>query len=155
MNTKSHKTPYDLFALWQTEDQEMESCIGDLRSWMMEVNQLGIPHFGEAAVRLLTLRNRLLQHFDRENEIIESLANHFADSEPSMKELRSDSARDHLQIMERLDELMERLNELEPPFESWSTAMNEIEAFIDRLHQHESDESGSFATIMAAGDSQS
>ena len=153
MNTKSQKSPTELFNEWQAEDREMDSCISDLRAWMNEVNQLGIPHFGEAADRLTSLRVRMLEHFEREDQIVERLAGHFADSDPSLKTLQEASLRDHQRILQRLDALMERLSQLEPPFESWVAAMGEIEGFVGGLHQHEREESDSFSAVLSSGGS--
>jgi len=155
VNTQSkEKTPSDLFADWQTEDQGLESFVSELRDWMNGVNQLGIPQFGEAGDRLRSLRRRLLQHFDREDEIIEGLSDHFDDSSSTVSALRTRYAADHRHIQQRLDDLMERLGELEPPFESWIGAMDEIESFVNGLEQHEREELDNISALLIVGESQ-
>ena len=153
MNTPISKMPSTLFHNWQTEDRQLDIYIQDLRGWMKEVNQLGIPHFGEAATRLSALRQRLLEHFHSENEIIASLGEHFPDSDASLNQLQSRSAADHQAMMQRIDSLMERLNRLEPPFESWMSAMKEIEAFVTSLNEHEEEETRHITAMLIAGES--
>ncbi len=154
MNTKSNHMPSDLFDQWQSEDRQLKSYMDELREWMNQVNQLGIPHFGEAGSRLASLRQRLQQHFEREDEIVQSLAAHFVASDATVAALRANSGEDHQLILNRLDSLMKRLHQLEPPFESWLAAMNEIELFVEGLNQHEKDESNYVAAMLIAGESQ-
>ena len=153
MNAKSKPTPSFLFAQWQTEDRQLGEYVQELQAWMKEVNDIGIPHFGEAGDRLRSLRERLQEHFDREDEIIEGLAEYFNDSPSSVDALRNQSSADHQHIMHRLDGLMERLNQLEPPFKSWLAAMGEVESFVSGLAQHEREESDTVAALLIVGES--
>jgi hypothetical protein len=117
------------------------------------VNDIGIPHFGEAGDRLRSRRGRLVQHIDRQDEKIEGLAEYFDDSPSAVGPLRNQSSADHQHIMHRLDGLMERLNQLEPPFKSWLAAMGEIESFVSGLAQHEREESDTVAALLIVGES--
>jgi hypothetical protein len=153
MNAKSKPTPSFLFAQWQTEDRQLGEYVQELQAWMKEVNDIGIPHFGEAGDRLRSLRGRLQQHFDREDDIIEGLEEYFDDSPSAVGALRNQSSADHQHIMHRLDGLMERLNQLEPPFKSWLAAMGEIESFVSGLAQHEREESDTVAALLIVGES--
>ena len=47
MNTKGISELSHIFEDWRSEDRKLSSCIDEIRDWMSEVNQLGIPHFGE------------------------------------------------------------------------------------------------------------
>lgn len=141
MNSNPNTSPPRLFSLWHAEDQELRSHIDQMRQWMNEVNQLGIPHFGEAGDRLASLRKRLSQHFNREDEIIESLAANSGDSATAIEDLRSRSQSEHQQLLNRVDELSHRLNLIDPPFSSWTAATQEIEGFVDELQRHEQAES--------------
>jgi len=152
MSSEALNTPAELFNEWREEDRDLDAYIDELRGWMREVNQLGIPHFGEAAARLTSLRSRLMRHFEREHQIIASLANHFSGTDSALETLKAHAQRDHAAMLNQLDELMQRLNQLDPPFCSWLAAMEEIEAFVSRLWQHERLESGYVSTILAADD---
>ena len=63
-----------IFDNWLSEDRQMHESLGEIRDWMKQVEQLGIPHFGETANRLLPLRERLQKHFQQEDEMITRLA---------------------------------------------------------------------------------
>ena len=136
----------------------MKASIDDLNMWMSEVNQLGIPHFGEAGSRLQNLRYRMLQHFKREDLIVENLAAQFeSESQASalavVAELHQRATSDHETLLIRLDDLIERLNHLEPPFQSWLEAMQEIELFTLQLQEHEDYEWEQINAIVASHNS--
>lgn len=151
MNMTTNKTITALFGEWRIEDRQLQSVIEELREWMCEVNQLGIPHFGEAGVRLRTLRQRLLLHFSREDAIIKGLAEAHRSGSPQVDNIGTRSADDHQQLLVRLDGLCERLTQLEPPFASWQAAMGEIESFVSALDSHEKEEYQDISTMLNAG----
>lgn len=148
MNPNASPSVSVIFANWQKEDRGLESCVDQVRDWMREVAQLGIPHFGETATRLRPLRHRLVQHFAREDEMIEQLAQLYSSSSPEIEAVRRQSVHDHDQLLARLDNLINRLNELVPPFDSWQTAIDDVEMFVDLLEQHEEQESESVQMLM-------
>ncbi len=130
-----------IFQQWQSEDRELEDRVDELRDWMQEVNQLGIPHFGETAGRLRPLRRLLVGHFDREDEMMAQLAKAYPASSPEVHGAQEHSTHDHLHLLCRVDELINRLAETEPPFDSWQAAMDDVEILVEALEQHEEDES--------------
>ena len=143
MNSGTERPLPKIFDRWRAEDRELELRIDELRDWMGEVSQLGIPHFGETATRLGQVRERLVKHFQREDEMVAELARLYPDSSPEIASIRKQSSRDHSQLLTRLDDLSKRLSELEPPFESWQEAMQDVELFVNELEQHEDHESES------------
>ncbi len=54
----------------------------------------------------------------------------------------------HDQLLTRLSDLIDRLSLPEPPFESWTNAMDEVALFVDALEQHEEHETRSVAMLM-------
>lgn len=148
MNTNAKHPLTDFFQTWQTEDRALEVAVDEIRDWMHEVNQLGIPHFGETATRLAPLRNRLVNHFHREDEMIAGLAEQYPSTSPEIEAVRRQSGRDHHRLLCRLDDLIDRLAQIDPPFDSWQAAMDELEMFVDLLEQHEERESESIETLM-------
>ena len=68
-STKSIETCRELFQRWCEEHERLEELMNDFRQWAYEISQLGIPHFGETADKLTRIRQRLVEHFDREDEI--------------------------------------------------------------------------------------
>ncbi|MGI9473257.1 MAG: hemerythrin domain-containing protein [Rubripirellula sp.] len=149
MNTKQQTLP-DLYQQWSVEDRQLEACVDEVRHWMQEVAQLGIPHFGETATRLRPLAERLGTHFQREDDMIQQVAQLYPNTSPEVNAIRRQATRDHDQLRDRLGDLIERLDLLEPPFESWQLAIDEVELFVDMLEQHEEQESESIRMLMPA-----
>lgn len=134
-----------LFQTWQSERRAISTCIDELRQWMNEVSQLGIPHFGETAMRLRPLRSRLADHFACEDEmtakVTDSLGGGASESETQgFEDSAVRSSREHRELLRQLDDLIRDLDELDPPFRSWQAAISAVERFIDSLEQHEADE---------------
>ena len=150
MNTKSKNLLSSFYQTWKAEDRELEAGIDEIRDWMQEVTQLGIPHFGETATRLNPLRQQLVTHFQREDQMIGQLAGLYSTSSPEVEAVSRQSTRDHDQLLARLDDLIQRLSETDPPFASWQAAIAEVEMFVDVLEQHEEQEADSIETLMPA-----
>ncbi len=142
-------SPAKIFKHWKSEDLALQGCLNEVRHWMREVSLLGIPHFGETATRLRPLREYLVRHFEREDELIAQLATSYASSlSPELDAVRTASAREHRQLLIDLDDLMIRLNQTEPPFASWEAAMGQVDRLVDTLDQHEARESGSIEALI-------
>ena len=78
------------------------------------------------------------------------LAQIYSDTSPELTAIRQQSARDHSQLLARLNNLGDRLNELEPPFESWQAAIQEVQIFANVLERHELEESARVEMLMPA-----
>lgn len=148
MTTAKRETVSEIFSRWQLEDRSIESVADSLMDWMREVEQRGIPHFGETATKLKPFRDLLASHFDREDGILDELAMNYEDTSPEIAAIRRQTGRDHQHLLHDLDDFIERLNKLEPPFESWQSAMREFDLYFGRLEQHEEQESESLRTMM-------
>ncbi len=135
--TKDNRRLAEIYRDWQSEDRELETSIDELRRWMYEVSQLGDPHFGETATRLEPLRQRLVQHFAREDEMIAEIASSHLTSTQKARAMNNQSLRDRGRLFAQLDDLTDRLNQLDPPFVSWQRATEEVEAFVAVLEEHE------------------
>ncbi len=149
MDAETNLSVMQLLDRWQAEDHELEEQIDELRDWMQEVSQLGIPHFGETASRLLPLRKRLAQHFEREQEMIGELVEADSASSPEMDGVRRNSTHDHSQLLSRADDLIARLNQTDPPFDSWQAAMDEVAILAEALEQHEENEMESIRMLLS------
>jgi iron-sulfur cluster repair protein YtfE (RIC family) len=151
MNGNTPLTIDDLFTHWQNEDRDLERYLDDLRDWMNDVSKLGIPKFGETADRLARLETKLMSHFTRENEIVAQLGEHYRDDCSELTAIGRQTERDHRQLAARLENLIARLDQLDPPFRSWEAAINEVEAFMVSLERHEERESDSVMMLMPRG----
>ena len=150
MNKKSDcQSLADVFDRWRIEDRELAEYVKQVRDWMTEVEQLGIPHFGETATRLRPLRDRLVQHFQREEEMISNLAAALPEPSTEFDLLRTNAAHDHELLLVRLDDLSARLSETDPQFESWQVAMNEVATLVHQLQEHERMEANTIEQFLA------
>ena len=143
-NTEVHA----LFGQWKDEDRDLDAYVDGVRDWMNDVSKLGIPRFGETANRLQRLRERLKTHFKREDEIGGELEELYAGNSVELSAVCRQAQRDHSSLIERLDSLNARLDEVDPPFPSWEAAMEQFELFIVALEQHEDHELDSIEMLM-------
>lgn len=144
-----------LFAKWHEEHQQLETFTGELRQWAYERAQLGMPQFGETANKLAYLRTHLVAHFEREDEIASQLSSGQAAASVEVQATCRQAAHDHLHLLKRLDDLISRLNQVQPPFDSWEQAFREIDLFLDAMEQHEEQEDASITWLTPQCDDQS
>lgn len=137
----------EVFTTWQVEDNELAKRLRMIRDWMRQVSQYGAPRFGETATKLSQLRTYLVTHFAHEIELCDRLMALPGKQFPEIDLMREQSVEDHRHLLADLDSLIARLNELDPPFVSWQSAMAEVEAFAATLEQHETQESKSVKAI--------
>ena len=148
MNTKQTTELCQILENWRTDDRELSTCLEEIRDWMSEVNQLGIPHFGETASKLQPLRASLRTHFEREDRMLEKLAEFYPPTSPEVQAFQRQTSIDHHSLLVRLDDLHSRLKEIDPPFDSWTAAMDEVDVFFDAMEQHELQESDRINMLM-------
>ena len=137
-----------LFGQWKDEDRDLDSYVDTVRDWMNDVSKLGIPRFGETANRLQRLRERLKTHFEREDTIGGQLQDLYSGNSAELTAACRQAQRDHSLLITRLDSLISRLDEVDPPFASWEAAMEQFEMFIVALEQHEDQELDSIEMLM-------
>ncbi|WP_182870995.1 hemerythrin domain-containing protein [Rhodopirellula sp. JC639] len=154
MDTKGTSELCHLFADWRTEDRKLAVCVDEIRDWMSEVNQLGVPHFGETASRLQPLRDCLTEHFDREDAMLAKLAELYPAASPEVNAFKRQTSADHRLLLSRLDELHARLKEVDPPFASWTDAMDEVDVFFEEMEQHERSEADRVGMLMPGASEQ-
>ncbi len=94
------------------------------------------------------MQQRLIQHFGSEDEMILELALIQPIAGAKLDELSQASASDHSELLDRLAQLMERLNQLEPPYDSWQDALAEFEQIVVAIEDHEADESRQVAALI-------
>ena len=148
MATKNNGSTAEIFEQWKQEDRSVEKAADCVMDWMRQVEQFGKPHFGETASKLRPFRELLRKHFDREDRMLDELATYYDEDSAEIAAIRRQSARDHTRLLEDLDDFIQRLNLLNPPFDSWQAAMREFDLFFDRLEQHEDQESESMNALM-------
>lgn len=98
----------------------LRDTVRQLRNWLYQVEQRGVPKFGETGYRLRHFRNSLSEHFDcckrRRGQV-------------SITSLETECRR----LLKMLDDLIYRLEMPEPPFESWQELIRCMKEFTDDL----------------------
>jgi hypothetical protein len=120
------------------EHLELNRRIADLRKWWSELDQLGIPKFGEMAFRVEELRHLLAEHFAEEER-----GGYLASALEVAPRFAAQSAelyRQHREFLDRLDDLIARARAAEPPPGLWRAARSEIEELLTDLDRHERSE---------------
>ncbi len=148
MATKLEPTMSAIFTRWQSEDRQMEHQAEKLQDWMRDVEPLGIPRFSEMATRLQAFRKLLIQHFDKEDVMLDELRHYYPANSPELAAMHRQASRDHSNLLASLDDFIEHLKQLEPPFTSWQAAMEEIDLFFIQVEQHEEQEADSLRAMM-------
>ncbi|TWT80997.1 hypothetical protein CA13_24440 [Planctomycetes bacterium CA13] len=126
-----------LFSKWKVEHRDLNDQVDRFRDWADAVAQSGVPKFGEAARQLSRLRERLLYHFAREKEMGHQLAEAYPEGSNEVAQSCKKAEQDHNQLMKELEGLIDRLSQLDPPFDSWEAAISEVGLFAQRLDEHE------------------
>jgi len=127
-----------LIQLWNSEHVDLSKNIQDTSIWLGQVSQLGRPRFGELATRLSVMRDRMKRHFEHE-ELLGHDLRQVADCVETVSSNRR-AASDHQHLLQRVDELISKLRELEPPFDSFQQAIDQVGLFVDAFEQHEEQE---------------
>ncbi len=139
--TDDKHTVEGLSRQWRQGHRDLNKFFDEYRRWAYEVAQRGFPHFGETADRLKDLRECLSEHFSREDEISDRLIAITGAPSPEVEANRRQVASDHVNLLARLDNLINQLGDVDPPFDSWQEAVEQVERFCDALEQHEEQES--------------
>ena len=96
--------------------------VDDLRRWLYDVGQRGIPKFGETGYRLRQLRKSLVQYWQTHDEgLLEN------------PEWKSES----VELLSKLDCWIEQLERPDPPFRSWQELVQVLSEFGDELETFE------------------
>jgi hypothetical protein len=127
-----------LLRQWNDEHLDLAKSIRDTTLWLGQVSQRGIPRFGELAARLSSMRQRMTQHFEREEALGDDLQQ--TSDCVEVKTTRQRAINDHQHLIQRVDDLILKLSELDPPFASFQQAIDLVGLFVDAFEQHEEQE---------------
>ena len=141
-----------LAARWRQEHVELSQSVDRTRRWTREVCQRGVPKFGEMAQHVRVLRERLVHHFECEDELCHEMSFAIDRTSHAVEATRRQCDRDHSQLLEQIDHLIEQLRQLEPPFESWTDGVRQLERILDALDFHEEQEDETLACLCPPAD---
>lgn len=105
----------------------------ELRQWMRDTEEFGVPHLGEFGFRIQCYRNRLATEF-RNEETRHRIKGDFAKHAECQQELNQLTAQ-HGLFLDELESLAVKLQRDRPPFETWNEATRQfakIQLEIDR-----------------------
>jgi len=136
MNEKVNSHEHLQFLL--DEHEEIISHIRELKDWWDQLNEKGLPKFGEMGTRVKGFRDLLAKHFDDEEQ--EGYFKPVFDESPGFCIMVPDFKIKHAEILSRIDDFTTRLKKTEPPFQNWNKALMEFEEILADLREHEDQE---------------
>ncbi|GAA4459439.1 hemerythrin domain-containing protein [Novipirellula rosea] len=137
MKPESNHSVSVLFGHWKQEHSSLQQELDAFRDWTSGIAEQPSPEFIESANRLRQIRDRLVDHFVREDQIGRQLRSHYPKGSLEVEASYRQACQDHEELLSELDDLAERLDQVEPPFGTWADAVHEVSLFIDRLEEHE------------------
>lgn len=129
-----------LFEDWKCEHQALDRHVDDLLEWLADGSCPEDIRCEEASDRLQQLRDRLQRQFDLENGISGLLVKARGSQTQELHAVLDKAEREHQQLMNRLNDLIDRSGNACAGFPSWQEAVYQINLFIDVLEQHEDEE---------------
>lgn len=139
--TAPRYTPDQLQQEWAAIHRE----ITEWRCWWTEVREMGIPHFGEMALRIGQIREQLKQHFQHEEQ-----TNPFVSlTDPCDQATARSLLQEHQTLLEDLDAFIKQLEECGCDEMCWGDARLAFEQFLSRLSAHEDQEHRLISALQA------
>ncbi|WP_417383358.1 hemerythrin domain-containing protein [Gimesia sp.] len=117
------------------EHEEILSHIRDLNQWWTELDEHGMPKYGEMGTRMEGLRDLLAKHFNDEEQ--EGYFKPLMDEEPGFCIMVPDFKERHKEFLTRLDDFSVRLKQSKPPFQNWNEALQELKSLLGDLRTNE------------------
>ena len=146
MSTASEKLNA-LFARWKEEHRVLDTYVAELCEWFHRPVETSSPPVEQAIVRLGELRKQLEAHFVKEMELGRLLAEARGTVTMEIDSMRHKHDREHANLLERLGQLIARLDTTEPQFDQWEAITRDFELFVDTLEQHEEQEAASIGWL--------
>jgi|TARA_R100001480_G_scaffold58717_1_gene71711 hypothetical protein len=117
------------------EHEQILSHIKDLNQWWTELDEHGLPKYGEMGTRMEGLRDLLSRHFNDEEQ--EGYFKPLMDEEPGFCIMVPDFREQHNEFLTRLDDFSARLKQPVPPFKNWNEALEELKSLLAQLRTNE------------------
>ena len=130
-----------LFVLWKVEHQVLDRYTAELSEWIDGQSKLRISQFQETVRKLADLNEKLQAHFAREEEIGKQIRVAHGNGSPEADAAKRQCDRDHINILDRLKHLIDRMQDAESECDAWKKGVYELGLIVDVIEQHEDQES--------------
>ncbi|WP_339687428.1 hemerythrin domain-containing protein [Gimesia maris] len=112
--------------------------IKELNHWWRELDERGLPKYGEMGTRMEGLRDLLSKHFHDEEQ--EGYFKPVMDESPGFCIMVPDFREKHKKFLTQIGDFSTRLKQSEPPFQNWNEALTELQGLLDELRISENEE---------------
>ena len=129
-----------LFEQWKVEHQVLDRYTAELSEWIDRQSKLRTSQFSETVQKLADLNEKLQAHFGREEEIGKQILVVHDNGSPEAEAAKRQCDRDHVNILNRLKHLIDRMQEAEFECDAWKKGVYELGLIIDVIEQHEEQE---------------
>ena len=129
-----------LLSDWQFEHRDLLRSIADFRRWVCGLRPSEDPLQANACDQLNQLRERLVQHFAREDEIGDELKAAEPSAAMELQAMCRQAGHEHAILLRRLDDLVARLMTVGCDCALRNDLINEIEMLVDAIDEHEEQE---------------
>lgn len=115
--------------------QAAQKCAFEIQRWIREVDQFGVPRFGEFGHRLNCYRNLLAGEFANEeyHGQLSDVEQRHPECKPEITELHGQ----HGQFLDQLERFADRLQQDQPAYRCWQDAVAEFEHLISEIARHQ------------------
>lgn len=120
------------------EHEEILAQLEKLKDWWLQLNEKGLPKFGEMGTRVDDFRDLLAKHFNDEEQ--EGYFKPVFDESPGFCIMVPDFKKKHTEILNRIDNFTTQLKKIESPLQNWNQALKEFEEILTDLRAHEDQE---------------
>lgn len=129
-----------LFERWKVEHQVLGRYTDELSEWIDRQSKLRTSQFSETVRKLADLNEKLQAHFASEEEIGKHILVVHDNGSPEAEAAKRQCDRDHVNILNRLKHLIDRMQDAESECDAWKKGVYELGLIIDVIEQHEEQE---------------
>ena len=151
MKTQDKPNVVLLFSLWKVEHQVLDRYTAELSEWIDSQSQLRIYQFRETVLKLADLNEKLQAHFAREEEIGKQIRVAHSNGSPEADAAKRQCDKDHINILDRLKHLIDRMQDAESECDAWKKGVYELGLIVDVIEQHEEQESENVNCLLPPG----
>ncbi len=132
MNDKTH--PKEKLDILIVEHGEIVDKIKEIIDWWSQLEEKGLPKYGEMAMYVNELRDLLATHYsEEENEYFVLIKKEFPEIDLEIRKMEIE----HEKLLLKLDQFIAKLNLPGSGFQSWNEVMTDFQEFLKPFNEHE------------------